>query len=438
LCFNFRMRGFVQNIAFLHIPSVRYALVAFSNILQIYIFTAGVFYFFTSFFGLKRRREHMITCPVKKRFALIVPAYNEESVIACAADSLLKIKYPRELFDIYVAADHCTDRTVEIARAHGALVYEHKGDCPRGKSRALQALDEYLLSTGKYDAFCYFDADSLAHPDFLEAMNARLNRGEQAIQACEHSKNWNVNWLSRICHVGQVLQVYYGQMPKHRLGFSATLHGKGMCFTADIMRRFAWDPRALTEDIEFQANLVRHGVRIHYAPEAIVYDESPTQIIQMIYRSIRWTKGALYVANKHIGGLLRRALKHRDMRALESFVRFSMCYRFIFVGLIAIFMYVYRDAFSLLFWVFDHPPGRRFTVKLMNWIPVYLWPAYAVYREKGSWRLYAAYLMMPWFYLCLGVPIFFVSLYSYRRKGEWFRTEHTCPVEIADILPPTM
>ena len=60
----------------------------------------------------------------KHRFAIVIPARNESAVIGDTIKCLLAQKYPRELFDIYVVADNCTDNTAEIARAAGATVYE--------------------------------------------------------------------------------------------------------------------------------------------------------------------------------------------------------------------------------------------------------------------------------------------------------------------------
>jgi len=419
--------------AFLYIPSVRDALVIFSNSVQLYLFTVWASYFAMSFWGLKRRVPAPARGGKLNRFAVLLPAYNEETVIGLALESLKKLDYPKELFDIYVVADHCTDRTVEIAKASGVKVYTNEGDSPRGKARALLALDRLLLEGNRYDAFCYFDADSLAHPDFLNAMNAHINAGHYAIQAVERSKNPDYNLLARICDIGKVMQIYFGQTPKYLLGLSATLHGKGMCFSADIVRRFPWDPDALTEDIELQARLTRHGVPIYYAPDAIVYDESPIELRQMALRNIRWTKGALYAANKHIWGILKRFIKHGDFRALESFCRFSMCYRLVMVGSVAALMYIYRDSFSILFWIFDHPQGKRFSVKLLNWLPVYAWTLYALYREHSDLRRYLTYLITPAFYLFFSIPIFAVSVASYRRNAQWYRTEHGCAVSISEL-----
>ena len=55
---------------------------------------------------------------------MLIPARNEERVIAHLIDALRKQNYPRELFDIVVTANNCTDRTAEIARAAGKTIPE--------------------------------------------------------------------------------------------------------------------------------------------------------------------------------------------------------------------------------------------------------------------------------------------------------------------------
>ena len=50
------------------------------------------------------------------KFMAIIPAHNEESVVANLIESLKNQNYPKELLDIYVIADNCTDRTAEVAK----------------------------------------------------------------------------------------------------------------------------------------------------------------------------------------------------------------------------------------------------------------------------------------------------------------------------------
>ena len=58
------------------------------------------------------------------RFMAIIPAHNEENVIKNLVASLKKQDYPKELYDIYVIADNCTDNTAKLAKDAGAIVYE--------------------------------------------------------------------------------------------------------------------------------------------------------------------------------------------------------------------------------------------------------------------------------------------------------------------------
>ena len=65
------------------------------------------------------------------RIAVIIPAHNEEDVIYDTIKALEKQKYPRDMFDVYVIADNCTDKTIELAQKAGAKIYIHNDDNPK-------------------------------------------------------------------------------------------------------------------------------------------------------------------------------------------------------------------------------------------------------------------------------------------------------------------
>src|ERR1051325_1352340 len=70
----------------------------------------------------------------KTRFRIIVPAHDEAAGIAGTVENLFRIDYPRDLFEILVVADNCTDDTAPRARVAGASVLERKDDALRGRS----------------------------------------------------------------------------------------------------------------------------------------------------------------------------------------------------------------------------------------------------------------------------------------------------------------
>jgi len=96
-------------------------------------------------------------------FTILVPAHDEELLVADTVDHLNDLDYPRHLFDVHVVADHCGDATVEIARDHGAIVHENVAPDVRGKGPALRWAFDRLDSNGAIrDVVVLVDADTSA------------------------------------------------------------------------------------------------------------------------------------------------------------------------------------------------------------------------------------------------------------------------------------
>ena len=74
--------------------------------------------------SLVKIKEKPLLVRKNHRFMAIIPAHNEEAVVGNLIDSLKKQNYDKDLYDIYVIADNCTDNTAKIAREAGAIVYE--------------------------------------------------------------------------------------------------------------------------------------------------------------------------------------------------------------------------------------------------------------------------------------------------------------------------
>ncbi len=408
-----------------------FAIALFSNLAQAFLFGTGILYLLLSLRGFWRGKKKPARPAERRRFALLLPAHDEEGVVGLAVESLSRLVYPRGLFDIFVVADHCTDGTVRAAEAAGARVLEHAGPgLKAGKGRALKWATEKILAAGNYDAFCYFDADSLAHPDFLEAMNAHLAAGAEALQGLQLAKNTGC-LLSKILASGHYVTNRFFQLPKQAFGLSATLHGKGMCFTAELARRHHWDETCLTEDLEMQMRLIRNGVRISWAQDAIVYDEEPETLRQYLCRTIRWTRGSLDTARRHLPGLAALALRRGDPRAFEAALYCSQTYRFVVVTLGAALLWFSRDSFNLALWLYARLPGMEHTMKAMFLVPLFLYPATALAIERARPDVAAAYFLQPLLGL-LRLPVFVAGVL--RGTDLWSRTEHTSRVAIADLV----
>ncbi|HEY7891649.1 MAG TPA: glycosyltransferase family 2 protein [Solirubrobacteraceae bacterium] len=98
------------------------------------------------------------------KVSLIVAAHNEQAVIERKLANALALDYPRELLEIIVACDGCTDETAERARRAGAdLVLE----LPRvGKIRAQDA----AVETARGEILAFSDANCVWESDALRVL----------------------------------------------------------------------------------------------------------------------------------------------------------------------------------------------------------------------------------------------------------------------------
>ena len=107
------------------IPAQAWLNLIYSSITLIFgvLLTYRFIYMILGLFGKSRKYGE---APNDKKYCFLVPARNEELVIGNLIDSVRAMDYPQELVDIIVVADNCDeeDKTAEIARSKGAIVFE--------------------------------------------------------------------------------------------------------------------------------------------------------------------------------------------------------------------------------------------------------------------------------------------------------------------------
>ncbi|MDD4543504.1 MAG: glycosyltransferase, partial [Clostridia bacterium] len=105
-------------------------------ILSVIFLVCYSYQFVYIFISLFLKRKSLGTYEEKK-YAVLICARNEENVIGQLISSIHNQDYSKNLIDIYVAADNCTDDTAKIARQLGAIVYERRNTEKVGKGYAL-------------------------------------------------------------------------------------------------------------------------------------------------------------------------------------------------------------------------------------------------------------------------------------------------------------
>ncbi len=224
------------------------------------------------------------------RFAVVVPAHNEESGLGETLQSLAQLDYPADRYDVVVVADNCTDRTAEVARAAGrVIVYERTDATQRGKGYALSWIFQRLAADGgDYDAFIVIDADSVVSRGYLTAMARAMAQGARAMQSGNTVRNTTASPSTIARWVALTLMNHVRPLGRNALGASSTLNGNGMCLTRDVLSRHPWQAFGLTEDRQYYLTLVQSGERVRYVADAVVLSVMPTTFTQMRSQDVRW------------------------------------------------------------------------------------------------------------------------------------------------------
>ena len=169
------------------------------------LFLAYLYQVFYTLYGLafcrRDRKKAARQTPAKpsRRYAALICARNEESVIGELISSLRAQDYPAELLDIYVLADNSTDATARVARQAGAIAFERFNPYQVGKGYALNELFSQIRSRrplSDYDAFLVFDADNIVDSHFVSAMDQTFAQGYDVLTSYRNSKNFASSWVS--------------------------------------------------------------------------------------------------------------------------------------------------------------------------------------------------------------------------------------------------
>jgi GT2 family glycosyltransferase len=246
---------------------------------------ACLYYFALTAVGWRRVRPLPETQPVHA-FAVVIPAHDEEHGLPATVRSVLSSDYPPDKLRVLVVADNCADRTAEVARRLGADCLERHDPVHRGKGYALAAGLSHAAAGGA-DAVAVLDADSELDPAALRGLDAALAAGAGAAQAAVAARGpaGSPQWL--VSAVGAELDNAVS-VGLDRLGGSAALRGNGMAFRRAALERVPWAAFGPAEDAEYGAALRRAGVRVRFAPAAVVWTSAPPSRAALLTQRKRW------------------------------------------------------------------------------------------------------------------------------------------------------
>lgn len=285
---------------------------------------------------LKRDKPHR---PVQyHNYAVLISARNEEAVLGHLLQSLRRQDYPEEYMTIFVVADNCSDTTAQLARQHGAVVYERFDHNHVGKGYALNYLLRQISQDygPVFDGYFVFDADNLLQPDYIAQMNRTFCDGYGIVTSYRNSKNFGDNWISAgyaLWFLREAEQLNHARM---LLGTSCAVSGTGFLFSRQVLEYHGgWNFFLLTEDIEFTIASVLAGYTVGYCKDAMLFDEQPVTFRQSWRQRMRWAKGYLQVFRVYGGELLSGIFRGKGFACFDMAMAIMPAIALTVVALIA-------------------------------------------------------------------------------------------------------
>ncbi len=386
------------------------------------------------------------------KYAILIAARNEETVIEKLLESIKLQDYPSNLITTFVVADNCTDNTANISKRAGAVCYERKDEKHKTKGYALKYLVECIsrdYGIEKFEGYFIFDADNLLSKDYITRMNESFDAGEKIITSYRNTKNFDDNWISASYALHWLRTIREEHRARSVFGLATRIQGTGFLFANELIKN-GWNYTSLTEDRAFCADAVANGYSISYNNDAVFYDEQPTCFKSALTQRIRWSKGHLQAFVQTGGKLFLNIINPKFCKGMnfkqnikQRFMSFDMLSVVYPRSLTIIFKRLAVYMLSITVYIIADKPFDAF----LSLTAITLW-----YVIKGNLKkiITAVYIFIIeykrikpiiWYkklLYCLTFPLFdiigklslVIALFS---KPEWEPTAHNAVIDINDI-----
>ncbi len=394
------------------------------KIIDILTTTYLIYFIITGLLVLKENRK-IKDAKEKHKFAILVPAKNEEKVIGNLLKSLNKQEYPKDMYDVYVIANNCTDNTKKISLENNANLIEcdirvkSKGDALR---RAFNKLDKE-----DYEAYIIFDADNIVHPKFISKMNNALEEGYEIAQGFRDSKNVSDTWVSGSYSIHYLIHNAFLNKSRMNIDKSSFVNGTGFMISKKLLYKRGYKAHTLTEDIELTVRCALAEDKIAFVEDAITYDEQPTTFKESWKQRKRWSIGTIQCFKIYFTKLFKKGIRENGFSALDVLIFLSAP----FLQFISGISYVSHFIISILEGEYINYGSKLFTLVVWYFVSILI-SILAIKLNKKHIRPYIKGIAMLPVFLLTWIPINMIA--CFRQKSDWEKIEHTRDVPIEKVL----
>lgn len=234
----------------------------------------------------------------KPMVSVIIPAHNEEVGLVATLKTVVASTYAN--MEVIVINDGSTDGTEQEVRG-----FLQKYNLANNNRPTILVNYRYQQNAGKGSAIntgihmahgeiiVTFDADCAVHKDCVKQIVTPFV--DPAVMAV--SGNIRIGNMSSILGVVQSLEYAFGFFLKKAEALFGTVFvigGACAAYRREVFVKIGeFDKRFLTEDMEMSFRIQQAGMRVVYAPRAVVHTEGPSTLKGLIKQRIRWKRGRI-------------------------------------------------------------------------------------------------------------------------------------------------
>lgn len=235
--------------------------------------------------------------------SIIVPAYNEEGTIEDAIESLKKIDYPKDKFEIVVVNDGSSDNTSNIVKLFVSKQVRFI-DNPKNKGKA--ACLNQGIDAAKGSVIATMDADTVVPKNIFKEMMPYLNDPSTGAVTVSVEVRFVRNFLQRIIQLEYILGLSLFLKVFSLLNCVHVTPGPFSIYRKDLLQKIGgFDEKNITEDLEIAYRIHKSGNKIANCLSTSVKTITPHDFKGLYRQRKRWYSGALMTMWKHRDMMLR-------------------------------------------------------------------------------------------------------------------------------------
>jgi cellulose synthase/poly-beta-1,6-N-acetylglucosamine synthase-like glycosyltransferase/peptidoglycan/xylan/chitin deacetylase (PgdA/CDA1 family)/spore germination protein YaaH len=253
-----------------------------------------------------RHRKNFATTDYQPQVAVLIPAYNEEKVIARTIRSVLMSNYKN--IRTIVIDDGSKDRTFQIASetyateiAAGRVTVLTKPN--GGKADALN----FALDQTNEKIYVGIDADGVIAHDAISRLVCHFANPHIGAVAGNAKVGNRVNLWTRWQALEYITSQNFERRALDLFDVVMVVPGAiGAWRTAAVKAGGGYHPDTVAEDADLTMNLLEQGYAVIYEDQALAFTEAPVNANGLARQRFRWSFGILQAIFKHRGAIVNR------------------------------------------------------------------------------------------------------------------------------------